>query len=156
MFKILYIILILLTAFSLNTPAYGADLPIDITAIGREGNLHPQFGHHFSTNLFTEDAMRVNAARAEQVNRRQETSYDLFSNIPFAYEVDMFEHLTNTGYHLALFSAPRDFSHINIPLEGETLSTWIIVFTLGVCAIAGFVLAMVMKTKKKGQSADVY
>jgi len=88
--------------------------------------------------------------------RRQETYIYLFNTISFEYEINIHEHITSTANSLVLFSTPTDFSHINIPAQEEPLPMWVFVIAITVCAMVGFALAMIRRSKKKRQAIDVY
>ena len=72
-------------AAALQIEISDTDLPIDITAIGRQGVIDGPITTRFGAHLFTADAQRINEALAEQVRRRQESAIYLFSAVSFAF-----------------------------------------------------------------------
>ena len=138
---------------SADTVTYtnATDLPIDITAIGRQnqggiGGNQPLT--RFGTHLFTPDAQVVNEAMAEQIRRRQETVLYLFEAISFDYTIDAHTQLVSNTSNLALFGQPSNFSHITIPQETNPLPLWVFVVVLFVCAVVGLARAMIARAKK--------
>lgn len=151
------LLLVLVVAFPITAAA--ADLPIDINRIGQQGNTgQHRHGHtHFGAGLFTQESRRVNEAMAAHLLRRQEASLDsLFNTMPVERIFDPYEHIANVANGFALFSVPTDFSHIYIPAQAEAIPTWVFVLTISLCMATGFVLAVVMIQKKRGDEADVY
>ena len=134
------------------------DLPIDITAIGRQANTnanHLQPATRFGTHLFTPDAQIVNEALAAQIRQRQESYVYLFDEVSFDFAIDPHIQLLSTADSLALFSQPTNYSHITMPQEEEPLPIWIFALVLAACAIIGFIWAMTNRAKKK-ESPHVY
>ena len=156
--KIIALLFLMLT-ISISTTATAADLPIDITAIGRQTQNNTTITHpttRFGTHLFTADAQTVNEAMAEQIRRRQATSAHLFEAITFDTTTDPHTQLTAAANNAALFAQPTDFSHITIPQETDPLPWWLIAAVLSACTIGGFIWAITNRTKKKASTADVH
>ena len=124
------------------------DLPIDINAINRQQTTNTQITTRFGEHLFTENSVRVNDALAAQIQRRQETGIYLFNTITTNETAPPHVQLLSTSQSMALFAAPSNFDHINIP-EGETpLSSVVIIVTLALCVLLGFVLSVVWRSRK--------
>ena len=134
---------------------YAADLPIDISAIGRQGitgPVTPRIGAH----LFTDDAQRVNELLADEVRRRQETAEYLFVAVPLYYTPDPHDRIMTAAGDMALFAQPADFSGISIPQEAEDIPLWLMTLIFAACAIIGFVLALMSRARKRRLRADVH
>ena len=151
------IITILLCAFLMQIITIiqitAEDLPIDITAIGRQevvrdGIITVRVG----ANLFTEDARRVNEALGEQIRQRQAIVQYLFTSIPENNEIEPQMQVMNTAYSLALFAQPATFSNIPNPQPPDTIPIWIVIPLITLCAIGGFVWALISIKKKKVQN----
>jgi len=140
---------------SLSVSVYAADLPIDIGAIGRQGEMAgmmPRIGAH----LFTSEAQRVNELLADEIQRRQESALYLFGYAGSNYGVDPHSQIVEAAYSSALFAQPTNFSNVNFPREAEQMSNWMIALILAIFAGAGFVLALIVQSRKKGRVADVH
>ena len=129
--------------------AHAEDLPIDITAIGRQDGSDSQVTTRIGANLFTGDAQRVNEALAEVIRIRQSAALYLFAEAQTTYEADPYTQLKNTAHDLALFAQPANFSNVTLPQPVQQLSLWVIAPVMAIAAIGGFVWAMVSKSKKK-------
>ena len=140
----------------LSVSVYAADLPIDIGAIGRQGEMSSTMTPRIGAHLFTSEAQRVNELLADEVQRRQDSALYLFGYVASNYGVDAHAQLVEAAYSTALFAQPTNFSNVNFPREAETMPNWIIALILAVCAGFGFVLALAMKSRKRGRVADVH
>ena len=155
--KIVFAILSLAAALSFGVTAYTTDLPIDITAIGRQEWTGSQVTTRIGANLFTADAQRVNEIFVEQIQRRQDTALYLFATVPLNYETNPHTQIKNSANDMALFSQPINFNHFTAPQsEEESLPLWLMVLVFAFCAAGGFIWAMVSKTRKRGRAEGVY
>jgi len=150
------VVLVCAMLLLLSMPVYAADLPIDIGAIGRQGEMSGMMTPRIGAHLFTDEAQRVNELLADEVRRRQESALYLFEYVVSHYEIDPRAQIMETAYNQGLFAQPSNFSNVNFPQETETMSNWTIALILAGCAGVGFVLAMMMQSRKKGRVADVH
>lgn len=132
------------------------DLPIDITAIGRQDVRTTHITTRIGAHLFTDDAARVNYALTDRIRQRQGTALYLFENVYFNYEIDPHARILSASTDLALFNHPTNFSSINTTQHVEELSSWILVALIAVSAVIGFIWAIYSKAKKRRKEADVY
>ena len=133
------------------------DLPIDITAIGRQEVRDGLITVRIGANLFTEDSRRVNEALAEQIRQRQATAQYLFTSISEAYEVEPHMQIINSAINSALFTQPSSFSNINLPPDDtSSISMWLVIPIIALCAVSGFIWALISSKKKKGQVEGVH
>jgi len=143
----------IITALLITTPTHATDLPIDITAIGRQGQTNPQITTRIGANLFTYDAQRVNEVFAQQIQQRQDTALYLFATIPLNQEIDLHAQLTRNADNMALFAQPVNFNQFNTAQDDEiALPLWLTILIFALCATGGFIWAMVSKSKKKGRA----
>jgi len=142
------VIIVTILSLSIAAVTYAEDLPIDITTIGRQGDITSPITTRFGAHLFTADAQRINELLAQQVRHRQETANELFLTVSADYTVNPNTQIINTTSQLALFSQPMDFNSFSSPQEADSLSTWIIVLIFATCAIAGFIWALISKARK--------
>ena len=154
--KYAVVILTFLMALLVSTTAYAYDLPIDITAIGRQDMPTGRVTHRIGANLFTEDARQVNNIFAARIQLRQETSLTLFKTIPINYEADPHTRVMTTAYNLALFSQPTNFTMFDTSADSANIPTWLIIIIFAICAVAGFALALKSIAKKRRQAESVY
>jgi len=154
---------VLLFLLPLNVLAYdaedeiGADLPIDITAIGRgqppQSTLSLSF---FEANLFSATSRRVNEAMVEQFYRsRMEIGGSLFGMVGTFQIADANEQTAYAAANLNLFAEPASFRRMDQADEGSGIPIWVVLVVLPVCAVLGYVLARNVVTKKEGK-ADVH
>jgi len=146
----------LLLSLTFSIPVTAEDLPIDITAINRQEAPEGQLTVRVGGNLFTRDSMRVNEALAEQLIRRQAIASYLFSEVPITLETEPHINIINAAYNSALFSQPVSFTNITLPQPDTPISIWIVVPIIGLCAIGGFIWALVSGAKKKRQADSAY
>ena len=134
------------------------DLPIDITAIGRQEARDGQIATRVGANLFTADAQVVNNALAEQVRRRQTSAQYLFASVPVNYVTEPTVQIMNAASGLALFSQPSNIGSISISHQNanQPISIWLIISLIAVCALGGFAWALIARAKKKGQRESVH
>ena len=154
-FFIFFIALITLAlATSITISAYAEDLPIDINAIGRQDarSQTTRIGAH----LFTQDAQRVNEAFAEQIRRRQSAVYTLFTDVPQNYEIEPHAQILTAADNMALFAQPLSFSNINPQQTTDALPMWVFIPIMAICALGGFIWALMSIAKKKGQQDGVH
>jgi len=130
------------------------DLPIDITAIGRQEAREGQMTR-VGANLFTDDANRVSFALAEQVRLRQAITSYLFAEIATDYTPAIHIQILTATSGAALFAQPNPPTSFTPQPTAEPMSIWIIMLVIAACAVGGFVWALV-SAKKKGQPKDVY
>jgi len=134
---------------------YAEDLPIDITAIGRREAGEGQIATRVGANLFTADSQRVNYAFAEQIRIRQSAVEYLFAEVPHNYEVEPREQIISAANNSALFVQPV-FISSNIQTQtSDPISMWIVVPIIAICALGGFIWALV-SAKKKGKKEIVH
>ena len=154
--RISFILLICLLTLTFSMFAYGADLPIDITAIGRQEWTGSQFTTRIGANLFSADSQRVSETLDEQIQQRQDMMLNLFTTVPLDYEINPHVQVMNFAEDIALFASPVDFSNFNSPQSDENIPIWITILVLSACAVGGFVWATTSKAKKKGRRAGVH
>ena len=150
-----FAVLLCVMAMLFCVSVYATDLPIDISAIGRQGvtgPVTPRIGAH----LFTDDAQRINDLLAEEVLRRHETAGYLFAAVPSYYTPDPHDRIMTAAGDMALFSQPSNFSGISIPQESEDMPLWFMALIFAACAAAGFVLALMSRARKRRRQADVH
>ena len=150
------LICVVILSIILAISANAEDLPIDISAIGRQEVRDGLITVRIGANLFTEDARRVNEALEEQIRLRQATAQYLFTSIPEIYEVEPHVQLMNTANSLALFAQPASFSNLSLPQEPDSIPMWIILAVIALCAAGGFIWALISGKKKKGQAEGVH
>ena len=145
--------LFLVAALVFSTTAYAADLPIDISAVGRQpvGLNHPTA--RIGANLFNADSQRVNELLAEQIRNRQASTNYLFAAVPTNDEVNPHLHMINTAEEMALFNQPV-FLNFNMPEYEEPIPMWVTVSILAVCAGIGFIWALVSMSKKSAKRKE--
>jgi hypothetical protein len=138
-------------ALGIGTTAYATDLPIDISAIGRQnqGSLGGPVMPRIGANLFTDDAHIVNELLAGQVRYRQEASSLLFSAVPLRYTPDPQAQIMTAAEGLALFAQPTSFNNFTTAQDTDRIPIWLTVLVFVVCAALGFVLALISRTMKK-------
>lgn len=136
-----------------STVVYAHDLPIDITAIGRQDVPTGRVTHRIGAHLFTEDAQRINDIFDQRVQERQETALTLFDYAAVNYEVDSHNRVMSTAYNLALFSQPANFSTFDTAQDNTNMPTWLIVLIFAVCAAGGFMLALKSISKKRSKES---
>jgi len=141
---------------SLGMSVYGFDLPIDIGAIGRQGEMSGMMTPRIGAHLFTSEAQRVNELLADEVLRRQESALYLFGYVSPNYSPDPHTQIMEAAYSSALFAQAPNFSNVNFPHEAGGMSNWLIALILTVCSGVGFVLALAMRSRKRGRVADVH
>ena len=147
----------LLLALSLSINVYASDLPIDITAIGRQERPASQFNTRIGSHLFTDDAQVINELLAEQIKARQASTLYLFASVSANnIEIDNHTQLMANADNMALFSQPVHHGSFNIPVEEELWPWWLIAFIIGTCSLAGFVWAMISNAKKKERALNVH
>ena len=151
-FAILSLVIILF----ISTSVSATDLPIDINAIGRQGQSTGSVMPRIGANLFTDDARRVNEVFAERIRSRQETSRYLFAVVPRNYIPDPHVQLTNIAAELSLFAVPVNFNNFTALEEPEPLPIWITVSIFLACIIAGFVLALMSRARKRRRMRGVH
>ena len=154
-FLILLCIVIITLSISLSIPVTAEDLPIDITAIGRQETPEGQLTVRVGNNLFTRDSMRVNEALAEQIIRRQALTSYLFSEAFIAAESELHVNILNAAYNWALFSQPVIFTNTPLPQPDTSIPMWVIVLIIALCATGGFIWALLSGAKKKRQTDSV-
>jgi len=150
------IVLALILALSFFTTAYAADLPIDITAIGRQDVPTRRILDRVGAHLFTADAQRVNDALQERVLVRQQTYRYIFTTVNYNYDIPAHERILNSATDMALFSQPVIITTFNTHVEDSAMPTWAVIIIIAVCAIGGFVLAMRSIAKKRRREDSVY
>ena len=148
--------IILLTLTLLTTTAYAADLPIDINAIRRRGTIESPIATRFGGHLFTADAQRINEAMAAQIERRLDSASYLFSAVSYGDSIDSHTQVTIAAENAALFAQPTNFGQLNTSQSSDELPLWLIFLVCGICAIGGFVWALLYQSKKKARDAHVY
>ena len=153
-FLMLVCILALFTAIAVSV--YAEDLPIDISAIGRQDIQEGQITTRVGANLFTTDSERVNEALAEQIRQRQAIASYLFTYVSPNHEVDPHIQIVNAANNAALFTQPVFFTSATQPQNADTIPLWIFVSIIAVCAIVGFIWALISISKKKGQQDGVH
>ena len=158
--KFAYVLLTLFTlaviAIHLPHPVHAYDLPIDITAIGRQEIQTGRVTHRIGAHLFSEESRRVNYAMAQQVQQRQETAQTLFATVAWNYETDAHTRVQAGASNMALFSQPVTFTVFSTDTDTFQIPTWAIVLGLVVCAAVGFVLALRSTAKRRRLAEDVY
>jgi len=143
-------------ALLLSSVAYAVDLPIDIEAIGRQAGVANPAPARFGAHLFTDDAQRINALMAEQVSRRQEIATYLFAYAPLGYTIEPHAQFMSAVADAALFDAPISISRANVYSEEDALPIWLIISVFAVCAVGGFIWALVSSTKRKERGRNVH
>ena len=138
-------------------PVYASDLPIDITAIGRQDFTSGRITTRIGAHLFTEDAQRINEILAQQIQRQQDAVLYLFATVPYHYEIDPHVQIMKAANELALFAQPVVLHVFSTPQHEEVIPIWVMVAISAVCAVGGFILALVYRAKKKeGRAEGVY
>ena len=138
------------------TSVAATDLPIDISAIGRQGEASSSVMPRIGAHLFTDDAMRVNEFLASLANQRQESALDLFAQVSENHIQNPREQLEYTVATMMLFSEPASFNNFSNSQEQHEIPTWIIVLVVAVCAIIGFVWALYSRARKRRRLGDVH
>jgi hypothetical protein len=127
----------------------GVPLPIDISAIGREGHQVAALTHRFGGNLFTYDAQRVNEVLAGRILERQESALLLFDAVAVQNDFDVYDAIRESSVELALFSRPMSFGDGAIVESEASLSNLTIVVVLVIFAIIGVILAVIIQKRKR-------
>ena len=155
--KLMIFILCVITTLTLFTAAANAaDLPIDINAIRRRGVIESPIATRFGGHLFTADAQRVNEAMAAQVEQRLGSVSYLFAVVSDGYSVDNHTQVTMAAENAVLFAQPVNFGQFNSSQTTGELPLWLIFLVCGICAIGGFVWALLYQSKKKAREEHVY
>ena len=131
------------------------DLPIDITAIGRQDIRTTHVTTRVGANLFTSDSQRINEILAERILQRQAMTTYLFETISYNYEIDPHARIMYAASDLALFAQPN-FNTFSSPQAEEEIPLWILAVIIAVCAIGGFIWALVSGAKKRRKAESVY
>jgi len=128
------------------------DLPIDISAIGRQETSDVQITERIGANLFTDDAQRINDLLDERIQLRQESVLYLF-DVPHIHEPN--PHAMDV---VGLFVVPLDFSSINMTQinDSEPIPLWVMVLVFSICATLGFIWAMFSRAKKREREKHVH
>jgi len=153
---IVAVFMMLTSTASLLTLLHATDLPIDIEAIRRQPVIDIQLPGQFRTNLFTDDSRVATDAVEAQNRRRQGTSSYLFQETVVISPVSPQYRLTQAVENTTLFSSPTDFSHVRMPQAEDEFPTWLIVIIIITASVAGFALALAMRSKKKTEAGDVH
>ena len=154
--KVVFAVLLFLLTLSVSIAAYAYDLPIDITAIGRQDIPTGRVTHRIGANLFTEDAQRINNILAQQVQQRQEAAHTLFETATVSDSVDPHTRVMATAYSLDLFSQPVTLTTFNTAADSTSMPMWLIILILVACSAVGFVLALKSLAKRRRQAENVY
>ena len=155
MIKRLFSILICAVIFVSPITVQAADLPIDITAIGRQDTRTTHITTRVGANLFTRDSQVVNELLTERIRQRQAVAAYLFESVSYNYEIDPHARLLNTANYLALFAQPS-INTFTSPQSDEDIPLWIMALVLAACAVGGFIWALTSNAKKRRKSQDVY
>ena len=150
------LVLVCAALLSLSVSVYAVDLPIDIGAIGRQGEMSGMMTPRIGAHLFTDEAQRVNELLAAEVQQRQESALYLFGYIAPNYSPNPNTQIMEAAYANALFAQPSNFSNVSSPQVAEEISNWLIALILAVCAGVGFILAMAMQSSKRRRAANVH
>ena len=150
------ILLAILMTVCLSKTLHAGDLPIDITAIGRQEAPTGRVTHRIGANLFTADSQSVNDVFAARIQLRQDTALSLFEYVSFNYNMDSHTRIMNTASDLALFSQPTHITTFNNEQDSQDIPTWLMALVLTLCAAAGFVWALKSIAKKRRQAESVY
>jgi len=145
--KLNAMLILLFLSFFTGTITHAEDLPIDITAIGRQGDITNPITTRFGAHLFTADAQRVNEIMADNVRQRLDTTRYLFAVVQADYTMDSYTQLINSSSDMALFAQPMDFNRISMPPDADPMPVWIIISVLAVCAVGGMLWALYPKLK---------
>lgn len=145
-----------LTALIAPLPTQAEDLPIDITAIGRQEARENQLTTRIGANLFTEDAQRTNEALARQIYLRHAATQYLFSSPPIIQETDLSTQIISAASNSGLFSQPATFITFTTPQEATPIPMWVIAPVIALCAIGGFIWALISAKRKRRQQANVH
>ena len=155
--KIIVILSYIIVILSISTTIYATDLPIDITAIGRQEQASNQMiTQRIGANLFTADAQRINELLADQVRQRQESVVYLFAEVSVSDEVDSHMQVMTLANDMALFAQPVNFGSFSTPQADDAIPIWLMVLIFILCAIGGFVFSVMYRNKKRRRTEDVH
>jgi len=149
------LIFVIALPLHMTTQTQAEDLPIDITAITRQETRETHITTRIGASLFTSDAERVNAALEGRVYQRQAISGYLFANVLVNYEVNPHEQVVIAANNAALFAQPSSFTGVTLTPPTEELPIWVMLSVIAICAIGGFIGAM-LYVKKKGMRESVH
>lgn len=154
--KKMLLVIMFIMALSPIGIIYAVDLPIDINAIGREGEQTTAFTQRIGADLFTEDAQRINEVFARRIEQRQKSYVYLFEDIFYHYMPDMQEQILNAAINFALFDQPLNISSFGTTEAEELLPDWLIALVLAICGIIGIMLAFAIRVRKRRVAANVH
>ena len=152
------ITLLILTIILLQAPvaAQAADLPIDIEAVGREGEVQRDVLTAWrDIDLFSETSEERSAAIIEeQARRRAEIIDSLFTEPHTVYIADPHEALFAAAVENQMFSEPFQ-RRSPAPVEEDTeISLWIMVpITIGAASL-GLIIAMARASRKRKRESE--
>jgi hypothetical protein len=148
--------LLFASILSVSVSVYATDLPIDISAIGRQnqGNLGGSVMPRIGANLFTDDADRVNELLLNQVRHRQETSTQLFGAVSLYHTADPQAQILSAADGLGLFAQPTGYSNFTASQEASQMPVWLTVLIFVTCAVLGFVLALISRARRARRTED--
>jgi len=133
------------------------DLPIDITAIGRQEAREGQPTTRIATNLFSEDSQWVNEALAHQISQRQAAATHLFLETTENQEIDIYTRIIAAAYSSNLFTQPVTINTFTVPQQtAAPIPIWMAVPIIFTCAAAGFVWALASANKKRKKKSNVH
>ena len=143
-----------LTTICLSITLYAGDLPIDITAIGRQEASTGRVTYRIGAHLFTADSQSINAVFADRIQRRQDIALSLFASVSFDYDIDPHDRIMNIASDLKLFSQPTYTITFNNDQDSQEIPIWLMALALALCAVVGFVWALKSIASRKQRNVD--
>jgi len=125
-------------------------LPIDITAIGRQGQPDGHVSVRlFDLDLFSPASQIVNQTMSAQHHaRRVAMGSDLFESFEGQRQIDINERIAYAADSMNLFTQPMTFRSIGQAQEDSTIPIWVIALVLVACAVLGYVFSKAFAIKR--------
>jgi len=142
----------------ISITAYAADLPIDITAIGRHGQEQQDaISVRRGIDLFSETSAERNQLIAERrAQEREEIINSMFTETREIYISDPFDLILQSAIDFQMFSAPFTERSFPLPEEEPGLSLWLLVPIFVVATGIGLFIAIRTSAKRKEREGNVY
>ncbi|MCL2221565.1 MAG: hypothetical protein FWC20_05390 [Oscillospiraceae bacterium] len=142
--------LICMALLSAGAVAGAVDLPIDIELITQEAGTGEAHTAGRNVEVLTPSAGEISRAINEHFTQRRDMKLtDLFTEYGSGL-LSKYEQITSAAYSFALFAEPANFSGMRAAAEEEFMPTWLIVIIFVFSAVGGFVLAAILKQRKRG------
>jgi len=150
--RLIILTLICMALLSVGAVATAVDLPIDIDLITQDGRSGEAHTAGRNVEVLTPSAGEISRAINEHFTQRRDMKLtDLFTEYGSGL-LSKYEQITRTAYSFALFSEPTNFSGMRAVAEEDFIPTWLIVIIFVFSAVCGFILAAILKQRKRGKN----